>query len=73
MIRLTEPGDIRRALLRALAASGHTQTRFASDAGIARRQLELYLAGKTLPGARSLIKLAQANGYDLALVPREDA
>jgi len=45
----------------------------AAGGSFTRAQLYLWIVGKTAPSLAGLIKLVQALGYDLALVPREDA
>ena len=72
-IRITDPrqiasilGDLRiltRLTTRALAAEAHAN----------QGQIATWLNGDRCPNSDSLIRLANAMGYDLALIPREDA
>lgn len=58
-------GDLRRLL-------GIQQRDLAADAGLFPSQLSYWERGLRTPDLKSLVKLAHALGYDLALIPRED-
>jgi transcriptional regulator with XRE-family HTH domain len=58
-------GEIRRLL-------GLSQRGLASDAGLHSSQLSHWEAGQRTPDLASLVKLAHALGYDLALIPRSE-
>ena len=49
-----------------------SQRQLATDAGLRQGQISAYELSKLAPTVPSLIRLAHALGYDLALVPRED-
>jgi transcriptional regulator with XRE-family HTH domain len=49
-----------------------SQRDLATDAGLHSSQLSYWERGLRTPDISSLVKLAHALGYDLALIPRED-
>jgi transcriptional regulator with XRE-family HTH domain len=51
---------------------GLTQEAVAAKTGVSRKQLSEWENGHTIPRADRLFDLANALGYDLALIPRED-
>jgi transcriptional regulator with XRE-family HTH domain len=60
-------------LRRAWLASGLTQQEIAGRTGIVRPNITRALNGKHMPTLKTLACVAHALGYDLALIPREDA
>lgn len=71
-IRITDPAALSQAVRDLRADSGLSQSAFAARVGVSRKQVEMWLAGKNLPGAHSMLKLAEALGCDLAFIPREE-
>jgi transcriptional regulator with XRE-family HTH domain len=55
------------------AIYGLTQRQLAEQAGFYQCQICDWLGGKRSMDTTSVIRLANALGYDLALIPREDA
>lgn len=72
-IRITDASQIPAALNDLRRMQMLTQRALAADAGFRPPQISSWLAGRYMPDPRSLIRLANALGYDLALIPREDA
>jgi transcriptional regulator with XRE-family HTH domain len=69
-IRITEADQVRHAVNDLRTMFGLTQRALAKDAGYYQGQLSSWLSGRTRPDVASVIRLANALGYDLALVPR---
>jgi transcriptional regulator with XRE-family HTH domain len=72
-IRITDPDQLRIAIGDLRAIYGTTQRALAADSGFRQAQISNWLSGRTVPDPASVIRLANALGYDLALIPREDA
>lgn len=72
-IRLTDPTQIGPVLYRRRLYLGLTLDQVGRHAGMRLQHVHLALSGKQLPQLPALIRLADALGYDLALIPREDA
>lgn len=72
MIRLSKPTDVGPALADLRRSNGTTQRQLAAAAGTRQTQISNFELGATRPNIESLIRLADALGYDLALVPRTD-
>lgn len=51
---------------------GYTQRQLAAEAGLYQAQICDWLHGNRSMDTTSVIRLAHALGYDLALIPRED-
>jgi transcriptional regulator with XRE-family HTH domain len=74
VIRIDEATDWPTLLRQLYAASGHqSQVALAVAAGLHISRINQFLAGSNTPGRASLVRLLPALGYDLALIPREDA
>jgi transcriptional regulator with XRE-family HTH domain len=73
MIRLKEPACFGRALADLRNLHGLTQRQLAAQAGFGQSQVSHWEAGQREPDFSSVAKLAAAFGYDVALVPREEA
>lgn len=71
-IRLTDTDQVRQAVNDLRIMFGLTQRALARDSGYYQGQLSSWLSGRTKPDVASVIRLANALGYDLALVPKED-
>jgi len=50
-----------------------SQRALAAESGYRQAQICLWLQGRTVPNVETLIRLANVFGYDLALVPQENA
>lgn len=72
MIRI-DPAAIGPALGNLRQLLGIRQRDLAADAGLFPSQLSYWERGLRDPDLKSLVKIARALGYDLALVPREDS
>ena len=73
MIRLTDDTDW-AALLRSLLDMGRVnQAALAEATGYDPSHISAWCTGRKTPGRDALIRIAGALGYDLALIPREDA
>lgn len=70
MIRLTDPADFGPAIRSMKTAAGISDTELAKAAGISRPHVANMRWGGFVPSFRTLLKLADALGYDLALIPR---
>ena len=73
MIRLSELTDLGRALWDMRRGAHLTQKQLAAQVGVTSMAVSLAELGKSSVKLSTLIRLANACGYDLALVPREDA
>jgi transcriptional regulator with XRE-family HTH domain len=60
-------------LRQAWISQGVSQAALAARIGCDRGEVARWLACRVQPAGRRLVQLADALGYDLALVPREDA
>ena len=71
MIRIDDPNALGPVLAQLRAVS---QRALVADIdGMSQSQLADWERGHSLPKLPNLIRLAHALGYDLALIPREDA
>lgn len=73
MIRLTKATDIAGALKSLRKNRGAPRREIAFAVGMWEQQYGQYEMGRRVPDLATLLKLAHALGYDLALIPREDA
>jgi transcriptional regulator with XRE-family HTH domain len=71
-IRLTAPEHAGIAVRDLRRMSGLRQADLCGLTGISPQQHGQYESGRRVPGVGTLIRLANALGYDLALVERED-
>ena len=70
MIRLGDPAAFGASLIGLRQMFGVTQKQLATDAGLWQSQVSHWESGQRIPDLPSIVKLANALGYDLALVPR---
>ena len=70
MIRFTEPMSIGPALGELRRMLGITQRQLCADTGQRQSRLSVWETGSEVPDLRSVLRVAQALGYDLALIPR---
>jgi transcriptional regulator with XRE-family HTH domain len=73
MIRLTDPGQLAPILADLRILNRLTQRQAAAASALRQGQISAFERGEVLPAPQSLFRLAGAYGYDLALIPREDA
>jgi transcriptional regulator with XRE-family HTH domain len=73
MILLARPTDVGSVLADLRRLSGTTQRQLAAAAHTRQCQISNFEVGATRPNLASLIRLADALGYDVALIPREEA
>jgi transcriptional regulator with XRE-family HTH domain len=73
MIRLAAATDVGPLLADLRRTRRTSQRQLAADSRTRQAQISNFELGATRPNLDSLIRLAKALGYDLALVPREDA
>lgn len=73
MIRIATPADAGTALAEARRSSNWLRHDVAQAVGMYAQQYSQYEKGQVVPTIAVLIRLAHALGYDLALIPREDA
>lgn len=73
MIRLPAADRIGPALDEIRRLLGITQQQLAEDSGVWPSQLSHWKTGDRQPDLASLVKVAGGLGYQLALVPKEDA
>ena len=66
------PADLARIIRDRRRALGQTQLSLATRIGAASQRVTEWESGQRRPTAATLLKLADALGYDLALIPRED-
>ena len=71
--RLRDYDDAVATLGRSLEAQGITQTELGERLGRHRQQISPWILGDVEMRSRALFAVADALGYDLALIPREDA
>lgn len=71
--RLRDYDDTLATLAQIRDDRGITYAAIAADLGVDRSDIAKWLHGERRPLAHRLVELAQALGYDLALIPREDA
>jgi transcriptional regulator with XRE-family HTH domain len=72
LIRIDDATRLGPALGNIRAMLGMRMSDLAEDAGLHTSQLSYWERGLRTPDMKSLVKLAHALGYDLALIPRED-
>jgi transcriptional regulator with XRE-family HTH domain len=70
--RLRDPDHLVAALRQAQISRGPTLARVADQLGCARSTVSGLLAGNHTAAIDRWVDLADALGYDLALIPRED-
>lgn len=73
MIRLTDLTRLPNAVWTMRRGRQLTQKQLAAQAGLTDVAISLIELGKSSCKLATLIRIADALGYDLALVPREDA
>jgi transcriptional regulator with XRE-family HTH domain len=73
MIRLTDPGRIGAALRDLRAILGLTQVAMAETIGTTQGRYSEFETGAVVPSIPTLVRMFGHLGYDLALIPREDA
>ena len=73
MIRLGDPAAFGASLIGLRQMFGVTQKQLATDAGLWQSQVSHWESGQRIPDLPSIVKLANALGYDLALIPKEDS
>lgn len=73
MIRLADPADWGPALRSMQAAAGMNSTDLAKAVDLTRPHVSNMRWGGFVPSFQAAIRVARALGYDLALIPREDA
>jgi transcriptional regulator with XRE-family HTH domain len=72
VIRVPTTEKVGPAIRFARHLAGLTQAQLAERAGVAQPQVGMWERGLNEPRAGTLIKIFDALGYDLALIPRED-
>lgn len=72
MIRLSRPEQVSGALRFMRQLAGLTQRQLGENAGYRQAQISAWESDR-LPNVSSLIRLADALGYELVLRPREDS
>jgi DNA-binding phage protein len=73
VIRLDDPADLGPVLYRRRLDLGLTLDQVGNKAGMSLQRVHVALSSKEVPSLPTVLKLAHALGYDLALIPREDA
>lgn len=73
MIRLSRPEQVSGALRFMRQMAGHSQRKLGDLTGFRQAQIGGWETEERCPNVGSLIRLADALGYDLVLKPREDA
>jgi len=73
VIRLTDPARIGPALGQLRVLLRLTQRQLCAITGQKQSRLSVWETGAETPDLRSVLRVAQALGYDLALIPKEDA
>ena len=72
-IRLADPADWGPALRSMQAAAGVNSVELANAADLTRPHISNMRWGGFVPSFQAAIRVADALGYDLALIPREDS
>jgi len=72
MIRITDPENVAPILSELRQMTRMTTRGLAADAGANQGQICTWLNGQRIPNTPSLIRLANALGYDSAPVPSQD-
>lgn len=70
-IRITDPEKVRHALCDLRNLFRVSNVELARDAGFRQEQVSRWLCGRAVPDLTTVVRLAHALGYDLALVPRK--
>lgn len=73
MIRLADPTRVGAVLADMRHMSRLSRRQIADAVGMHEAQYGQYELGNSTPSVPTLLKLLAALGYDLALIPREDA
>jgi transcriptional regulator with XRE-family HTH domain len=73
MIRLNDPERIGRSIADLRLLHQLSQRALGAQAGITQARLSDWETGNAIPTLPTLVRVAHALGYDLALIPREDA
>lgn len=73
MIHIGKPEQVAGALQFMRSTAGLSQRKLATMTGFSQAQIGGWELQDRCPNVSSLLRLANALGYDLALVPREDA
>lgn len=73
IIRITDPDQIGAVAEDLRAIYGLSQLALAAESGSRQGQISRWLGGQAVPDVKTAIRLVNALGYDLALIPREDA
>jgi hypothetical protein len=72
VLRIRHKGDLAVIFSDLAAICGYDQGQLAADAGCYQSQISEWLRGTRSMDVPSIIRVAGALGYDLALIPRED-
>lgn len=73
MIRLTDADQLGPAIAEVRHIYDISQRALAAESGCRQSQISNWELCATRPNLDSLIRIANALGFDLALIPREDA
>jgi transcriptional regulator with XRE-family HTH domain len=73
IVRIDEKTDLAELLRSLMAATSTSVAELVLTSGLPHDRISQYRWGKRTPGVALLAELARALGYDLALIPREDA
>jgi transcriptional regulator with XRE-family HTH domain len=73
MIRLNDPERIGPSIADLRLLHQLSQRKLGAQAGITQARLSDWETGNAIPTLPTLVRVAHALGYDLALIPREDA
>lgn len=73
MIRIPPDADLANVIDTLLRLTGTTQAQLARTTGIDQPSISRWRHGYTIPNATNLAKLVAGVGWQLAVVPREDA
>jgi len=73
VIKIRSADRVGDAIRFAREIAGLSPIQLAALSGYAPSQIWAWELGRHLPGSKVLVRLFDALGYDLALIPREDA
>lgn len=73
MIRITDPDQVGPALRQLRTILGISQRELCEISGQRQGRMSAWELGHEVPRFSSLVRMVRALGYDLVLVPREDA
>jgi transcriptional regulator with XRE-family HTH domain len=73
MIRIAQPEHLGHALAQMRAMNRLNRRQVATAAGVQESQYGRYETGEHVPALTTLLRLLAVYGYDLALIPQEDA